>query len=151
MQLVRDELKHRKAPPAVQRWIADPPSWAEINQTTHVHDPSMEPLDAGEEDAIALAVELHADLIQMDDRDDPEQGVSRRRYPPAFFPWRRHMVLLISQSPLNASSGPTFITGKMPSTSYSPTRRGNGRHFYTLGRSRSFTEPDPEQALSSVT
>ncbi len=67
--VVRDELKHRKAPPAVQHWIADPPSWAEVHQTAHVHDPSMETLDGGEEDAIALTVELHADLILMDDRD----------------------------------------------------------------------------------
>ncbi len=67
--VVRDELKHRKAPPAVQLWIADPPSWVEVHQTAHVHDRLMETLDAGEEDAIALAVELHADLILMDDRD----------------------------------------------------------------------------------
>jgi predicted nucleic acid-binding protein len=67
--VVRDELKHRKAPMAVQRWIADPPSWADVDQTAHAHDPSMETLDAGEEDAIALALELHADLILMDDRD----------------------------------------------------------------------------------
>jgi len=67
--VVRDELKHRKAPPAVQRWIADPPSWAEMHQTAHVRDASIEELDAGEKDAIALAVELRADLILMDDRD----------------------------------------------------------------------------------
>ena len=66
--VVRDELKHRKAPPAVQHWIADPPSWVEVRQTVHVHDASMEALDAGEEDAIALAIEIRADLILMDDR-----------------------------------------------------------------------------------
>lgn len=67
--VVRDELKHRRAPVPVQRWIADPPSWAEVHETAHVHDPSVVELDAGEEDAIALAVEIRADLILMDDRD----------------------------------------------------------------------------------
>ena len=67
--VIRDELKHRKAPPAVQRWIADPPLWAEVHQTSNAYDAFMEELDAGEEDAIALAVELRADLILMDDRD----------------------------------------------------------------------------------
>jgi len=67
--VVRDELKHPKAPPAVRRWITDPPSWAEVHQTAHAHDHPMETLDAGEEDAIALAIELRADLILMDDRD----------------------------------------------------------------------------------
>ena len=69
---VRDELKHRKAPPTVRQWIAAPPSWVEVRQTANVtdaSDPSHEKLDAGEEAAIALAVELHAELILMDDRD----------------------------------------------------------------------------------
>ena len=71
--VVRDELKHRKAPPAVQRWIADLPPWAEVRQTAHAFDASgdasLETLDPGEEDAITLAVELGAGLILMDDRD----------------------------------------------------------------------------------
>jgi predicted nucleic acid-binding protein len=67
--VVRDELKHRKAPAAVQQWIANPPAWAEVHPTPHAQDPAMAQLDSGEQDAIALAIELHADLILMDDRD----------------------------------------------------------------------------------
>jgi predicted nucleic acid-binding protein len=75
--VVSDELKHQKAPVAVKQWIANPPAWAEVHPTPHLHDPSMEKLDAGEEDAIALAVELHADVILTDDRDGVRIARSR--------------------------------------------------------------------------
>ena len=63
---VRAELDD--APPSVRDWIAAPPAWIEIRQTHHVHDLAMERLDGGEEAAIALAIEVHADLLLMDDR-----------------------------------------------------------------------------------
>jgi len=66
--VVRDELDD--APPLVRLWIADPPPWVEVRTTTNPHpDASLRNLDPGEEDAIALAAELHADLLLMDDRD----------------------------------------------------------------------------------
>ena len=66
---VRDELARSKAPPVVQKWIAEPPSWVDVRPVVQVHDPALDKLDAGEEDAIALAIELHADLPMMDDRE----------------------------------------------------------------------------------
>ena len=67
---VRDELGHPKAPFVVRNWIAAPPVWVDIRKTSR-HDPSLNMLDAGEEAAISLAIELHADLLLMDD----EEGV----------------------------------------------------------------------------
>jgi predicted nucleic acid-binding protein len=66
--VVRDELT--AAPPSVRLWITDPPPWLEVRKTAKFHqDVSLKNLDAGEEDAIALAIELHADLLLMDDRE----------------------------------------------------------------------------------
>jgi len=75
--VVKDELSHLKAPVVVRNWIADPPAWVEVRKTASapVRDASLEKLDAGEEDAIALAIEIHADLLLMDD----EEGVKAAR------------------------------------------------------------------------
>jgi predicted nucleic acid-binding protein len=66
--VVRDELT--AAPASVRHWIANPPPWVEVRRTTNVHrDASLQNLDVGEADAIALALEIHADLLLMDDRE----------------------------------------------------------------------------------
>ena len=62
---VRDEL--RVAPLVVKDWIAAPPQWTEIRSATRIRDPVVENLDAGEEVAIALAIEFQADLLLIDD------------------------------------------------------------------------------------
>jgi predicted nucleic acid-binding protein len=69
------ELKHPKAPAVVQNWVTAPPPWVEVRSTSPFHDASLETLDSGEAAAIALAVELHADLLLMDD----EEGVIAAR------------------------------------------------------------------------
>lgn len=69
--VVRDELANKDAPAPVRNWIAAPPPWVEVRQTTHGRfygDEALDALDEGEKAAIALATELAADLILMDDR-----------------------------------------------------------------------------------
>jgi predicted nucleic acid-binding protein len=132
--VVRDELKHRKAPPAVQQWIASPPSWAEVRQSASVHDASMEALDAGEEDAIALAVEIHADLILMDDREGVLIARSkgfRVTGTLGILSMAAGVVLSILPRHLISSNRPLFIAIRRSWISCLPTRQADSRDDLT--------------------
>lgn len=60
------ELSRDNTPKPVRTWIADPPQWLEIRRPRDAGR-SPVPLGAGEEEAIALAEELGAGALLMDD------------------------------------------------------------------------------------
>jgi predicted nucleic acid-binding protein len=71
---VARELSHPLAPPAVQAWIAKPPTWCEI-RTPQTIQPIG--LGLGERQAISLAAELKADLLLVDDRAARRAAIQR--------------------------------------------------------------------------
>lgn len=65
-QSVFDEMRRAEAPAEVRAWVADRPDWLEVHPAPAL-DPSLK-LGAGESEAIALALELRADALLLDDR-----------------------------------------------------------------------------------
>jgi predicted nucleic acid-binding protein len=64
---VHEELADSRAPEGVRTWIARPPSWLEILSPAADSDPALAGLDAGEREAIALAEQLSADQLIVDE------------------------------------------------------------------------------------
>jgi plasmid stabilization system protein ParE len=65
-QSVLDELTHPHAPAEVCAWASSLPRWAEVKSATWIELAGL--LDAGEAEAIALAKELNAHLVLLDER-----------------------------------------------------------------------------------
>ena len=72
---VETELSNFLAPEIVRRWIASPPAWLEVHETSGL--PLVSGLGKGETAAIALAESIHADLLLIDERVG--FGVAKRK------------------------------------------------------------------------
>jgi predicted nucleic acid-binding protein len=73
---VFEELNHPDAPERVRRWIDALPEWVHIQAAIGIVLP-IENLGKGETEGIALAVELRADLILIDDSDARQEAAKR--------------------------------------------------------------------------
>lgn len=68
-QAVADELADEGAAQSVRDWIAKPPLWLQITQVSYARIERVSArLDWGERAAIALAQQLGADLLLIDER-----------------------------------------------------------------------------------
>jgi len=65
--VVRDELLHKQTPAVVKSWIVGAPEWL-LTSDPEKTLPLKEGIDVGEAAAIALAMEIAADLLLIDDR-----------------------------------------------------------------------------------
>ena len=69
------ELAHPRSPEKVRLWTDSLPDWLTVQEPTHI-DPSLR-LGPGEAAAIALAEELKADWVLMDERKGSRKAESR--------------------------------------------------------------------------
>ena len=76
-RVVAQELQHPQTPALVHLWMAAPPAWLDIHKVDTIPDASLAHLDPGEQAAVTLAQELHADLLLMDEWEGRQEAARR--------------------------------------------------------------------------
>jgi predicted nucleic acid-binding protein len=71
------ELRHPKTPETVQVWAKKPPAWLSVRDPDPDLVASLDFLDPGEREAIALALALQPSVIALDDRLAREEALKR--------------------------------------------------------------------------
>jgi predicted nucleic acid-binding protein len=71
------ELKHPDAPAEVRAWAFAPPAWLEETQAQQLDTSLSLELGVGEREAISLALEVHADLLLIDERAGRKEAEAR--------------------------------------------------------------------------
>lgn len=73
---VADELQNRHRPTAVRDFFSSFPAWLSVQQPKRVEP--IAGLHPGETEAMSLAIEIHADLLLVDERRAYREAVARK-------------------------------------------------------------------------